>query len=226
MDLAEDGSEDATSTPPKEEACCIPPTPTENGIGMTTTAPAEEQTGTIPPAPTKRDAITTPPAPTNEVAGRIPPALAGKASRTTPEERTVPKQKCTPKPHRPATPSGERNSSDDDHHTEDEEYVSRFLECLSLDPDWERMFDDVMRMIAHHGRNMGNKAVPFFQQAVNEDPKLCIEAGPQVTAGLSGMCEAIVRFDTRLGNISFFTSGEGKRNAGKDVGRRKQVCKE
>ena len=168
MDLAEDGSEDGTSTP------------------------AEEEAGTTPAAPT------------------------GKEAGTTPE-----------KPDRPATPNSESSSSDDDDDdTEDEEYVSCFLEWLGLDPDCKRMLDDETKMLAHHERKMGNKAVPIFQQAVNEDPELFIEARAQITAAVYAMREAIVRFDTRLGNISYFASGQGKRKADKEGGKRKRVRKE
>jgi hypothetical protein len=73
---------------------------------------------------------------------------------------------------------------------------------------------------------MGNKAVPIFQQAVNEDPELFTEARPQITAAVYAMREAIVRFDTRLGNIWYFASGQGKRKADTDGGKRKRVRKE
>jgi hypothetical protein len=85
--------------------------------------------------------------------------------------------------------------------------VSCFLEWLGLDPDCKRMMDDETKMLAHHERQMGNTAVPIFQQAVNVDPELITEARAQITAAIYAMCEAIVRFDTRLGNISYFASG-------------------
>jgi len=202
MDLAEDGSEDGTSTP------------------------AEKDAGTILPAPTEKEAGTTPPAPTEKEAGTTPPAPTGKEAGTTPEKPTDPKQKGTPKPDRPATPSSESSSSDDDDGTEDEEYVSCFLEWLGLDPDCKRMLDDETKMLAHHERKMGNKAVPIFQQEVNEDPELFIEARAQVTAAVYAMHEGIVRFDTRLGNISYFARGQGKRKADTEGGKRKRVRKE
>jgi len=68
---------------------------------------------------------------------------------------------------------------------------------------------------------MGNNAIPIFQHAVNEDPELFIEARAQVTAALYAMCEAILRLDTRLSNISYFTRGQGNRNADREDGRRK-----
>jgi hypothetical protein len=185
----------------------------EGGSEDGTSTPTEKDAGTVPPAPTEKDASTTPPAPTGKEAG------------TTPDKPTDPKQKGTPKPDQPATPGSESSSSDDDD-TEDEEYVSCFLEWLGLDPDCKRMMDDETKMLAHHERKMGNKAVPIFQQAVNEDPELFIEARAQITAAVYAMREAIVRFDTRLGNISYFASGQGKRKADTDGGKRKRVRKE
>jgi len=73
---------------------------------------------------------------------------------------------------------------------------------------------------------MGNKAVPIFQQAVNEDPELVTEARAQITAGVYAMREAIVRFDTRLRHISYFASGQGKRKADTEGGQTKRVRKE
>jgi len=70
--------------------------------------------------------------------------------------------------------------------------VSCFLEELGLDPNCKRMLDDETKMLAHQGRIMGNQAVPSFQQAVNEDPELFIEARAQVTAVLYARREAIV----------------------------------
>jgi hypothetical protein len=201
MDLAEDGSKDVTSTPTEKDA------------------------GTVPPAPTEKDAGTVPPAPTEKDAGTVPPAPTGKEAGTTPDKPTDPKQKGTPKPDRPATPGCESSSSDDDD-TEDEEYVSCFQEWLCLDSDCKRMLDDEMKMLAHHERKMGNKAIPIFQQAVNEDPELFTEARTQITAAVYAMREAIVRFDTGLGNISYFASGQGKRKADTDGGKRKRVRKE
>jgi hypothetical protein len=110
--------------------------------------------------------------------------------------------------------------------TEYEEYVSCFPEWLGLDPDYKRMMVDEMKMLAHHERNMGNKAIPIFQQAVNEDPELFTGARAQCIATMYTMCEAIVRFNTRLGNISYFASGQGKWKADRDCGKRKRVRKE
>jgi hypothetical protein len=88
------------------------------------------------------------------------------------------------------------------------------------------MMDDATKMLAHQERTMGTKAVPIIQQAVNEDPELFMEARTQFRAALYAMREAIVRFDTQLGNISYFASGQGKRKADKEGGRRKRVRKE
>jgi hypothetical protein len=55
---------------------------------------------------------------------------------------------------------------------------------------------------------------------------LLTQARAQITAAVYAMREAIVRFDTRLGNISYFASGQGKRKADTDGGKRKRVRKE
>jgi hypothetical protein len=74
-------------------------------------------------------------------------------------------------------------------------------------------------MLAHHKRNLGSKAIPIFQQAVNEDPELCIEAQPQITAAVYAMRKAIVRFDTQLGNISYFPRSQAKWKTDTDGGK-------
>jgi len=119
----------------------------------------------------------------------------------TPAKPVDPNQKGTPNPHRLATPSDSSSCSDHDM-TEDEEYVSCFLEWLRFDLDSKRVLDDEMMMFAHHERKMGSKAILFIQQAVNEDPELVIEARPQITMPMYAMCRVIVRFATRLRNIS------------------------
>jgi len=170
-------------------------------------SPPENDTSTILPAPTKNEATTTPPAPTGKEAG------------TTPEKPTNPKQNGTPKPDQPATPSSKSSSFDNDD-TEDEEYESCFLESLGHDLDRNRMLDDETNMLAHHKRTIGNKAIPFFQQALNEDPELFTEAWAQITAAVYAMRKAIVRFDTCLGNISYFAIAKRKKKADTDGGKR------
>jgi len=54
------------------------------------------------------------------------------------------------------------------------------------------MMDYETKMLAHHKRKMGNKAVPIFQQAVNENPELFTEARAQNTAAMYAMRAAIV----------------------------------
>jgi hypothetical protein len=198
MDLAEDWSEDGTSTPTKTDTITLPP------------APTEEVADTTPPAPTETHAGTTPPAVIQNKVGTTLPAQTEKEAGTTPAKPTDPKKKGTTKHDRPPTPGSESSNSDDDG-TEVEEYVSCFLEWLGLDPDCKRMLDDEMKMLIHHERKMGNKAVPTFQQALHEDPELFIEARATLTAALYGIREAIFRFDTRLGNISYFTCGQEKK---------------
>jgi len=72
------------------------------------------------------------------------------------------------------------------------------------------MLHNEMKMLPNHERKMRNKAIPIFQQAVNEYPELFTEAQAQITAAVYVMTEEIVPFDTRLGNISYFTSDERK----------------
>jgi len=62
--------------------------------------------------------------PTEQVAGTILPA--GQEAITTPEKPIDCNQKGTPKPNRPATPTSE--SCNSDNNTEDEKYLSYFLE--------------------------------------------------------------------------------------------------
>ena len=73
---------------------------------------------------------------------------------------------------------------------------------------------------------MGNKAVPMLQQATNKDPELFIEERVQITAAVYIICETIVRFSTRLGNILYFTSRPGNRTADTKGVKRMRVCKE
>jgi len=88
------------------------------------------------------------------------------------------------------------------------------------------MLDEETKKLAHHERRMGNKAVPIFQQAVNKDPELYIEAQAQITAAVHTSREVIVLFYCRLGNILYFASGHGKEKADTEGGMRKQVRKD
>jgi len=101
-------------------------------------------------------------------------------------------EKPTPQPDRPATPSCESNSSSSSDDTEDEGYVSCFLKLLSLDLYCKRILHDEMKMLAHHKRKIGNKAIPIFQQAVNEDSELFMEAWAQIALAIYAMSEVIV----------------------------------
>jgi hypothetical protein len=49
------------------------------------------------------------------------------------------------------------------------------------------MLDDKAKVLIHHKGKIENKAILIVQQAVNKDPKLCIEAQPQLTAAVYGM---------------------------------------
>jgi len=172
--------------------------------------------------PTEIDASMAPPAPTDKDSGTILPAPTGKEAGTTPEKPTNRTQMDTPKPDRPATPDSDSSSSDHNN-TEDGEYVSCSLEWRGHNPDCKRMLDNETKMLAHHKGKMENKAVPIFQHTVNKDPELCVHARAQVTAPMYAMREAIVPFDTRLDNMSYFTSGQGKRKTDTEGGRRMRV---
>jgi len=199
----------------------------DNGSEDRTSSPAEKGASTVPPAPSEEEAGTTPPAPTEKDAGTTPPASTVTEASMAPENLIDPKQVGSPKPHWAATPSSEDRRSNNDNRTKHEECVSCFLvEWLGFDPHCKRMLDDMTKMLAHLRRKTGKKAVPIFQQGVNKDPKLFEEARAQVTAALYAMCEATVRFNSRLGNIPYFTSGRGESMADAEGGRRKWVCKE
>ena len=211
--LAENGSEDGTSTPSERDTGTVP------------TAPTEKDHGTIPAAPTEKDPYTVTPAPTKKEAGTTTPASTGKEAGTTRDKPTNPQYKCTPKPDWPTTPGSESSNSDDDD-TDNREYVSCFLEWLVLDPAFRRRLDNQTQMLAHHERQMGNKAVPIIQKAVNDDPELFTEAQAQITTAVHAMHEVIVQFDTQLGKISYLATGQRKLKADREGGKRKQVRKE
>jgi hypothetical protein len=88
------------------------------------------------------------------------------------------------------------------------------------------MLDYKMKMLAHHERKMGNKAIPILPQAVNKDPELFTEACAHITATMYAINEVIVRFETRLGNNSYFGSAPGKMMADGDSGKTRWVRKE
>jgi len=107
MDVAEDVSQDGTSTPTEEEA------------------------GTILLVPTEEEALTTQPAPTKNEAGTTLPAPTWKKAVMTLEKPTDPTLEGSPEPDWQATPSSE-NSSSDHNDTKDEEFVSCFVEWSTL----------------------------------------------------------------------------------------------
>jgi len=88
------------------------------------------------------------------------------------------------------------------------------------------MLDDETKMLAHHARKIGNNALLIFQPAVNEDPGLFIEAQAQIAVAVYTICEAMVRLNIRLGNISYFATDKGKRKADMEGGRRKWMHQE
>lgn len=88
------------------------------------------------------------------------------------------------------------------------------------------MLDNETKMWAHHKRSIRNEAIPVLNQAVNNDPKLFIEAQVQITAAVYTMCQMTVPFVTMLGNISYFTHGQEKGKADRASGRRKLMHKQ
>jgi len=210
IDLAKDGSEDRTSTPTEKEAGAISHAPTENEVC------------TIPQATTVKQAATNLPTPVETEAGVI--RLTAKEASTNPGKTLNHQQQGTPKPDQPTTSSSGCSSYDDD--TEDEEYVSWYLDRLSLDPDRKRMWDGKTMMLAHHERKIGNKSVPNSQQAVNKDLELFIESEVQFAVVGYWIYEVIVPFDTQLANIPCFANCQGKRKADTDGVKRKRERKE
>jgi hypothetical protein len=184
--LAENESDDGTSTPVPKETCMILLTPTDN------------KARTIPPT--------------------------GKGAGTTSQMSTNPELKDTPKPNWPATPSSKSSSFADD--TEDKQYMSCFVDWHSFELDYTRMLGDETKMLAHHERTMGNEAIHIFQHTDHNDAELVIDARTQLLLAMYTMCEAMVLFDTQLGNMSYFSRGPGNWMADMEGGRRKWVCKE
>jgi hypothetical protein len=58
------------------------------------------------------------------------------------------------------------------------------LQWLGLDPDFKKMLDNITKILAHYNRIMGNKAIPMFQHAVNEDAELFTEMWEQISAAI------------------------------------------
>jgi hypothetical protein len=131
MELAEDGSEDVTSTPPNQDA------------GMVTLWPNNKDADMVPPGPTMQDA------------GTVPPAPPGRGAGTTPDKSTDPKHKGTTNLNLPSTPRFESSSSNDDD-AEDADYFSCFVQWPGVDPDCPRIVHDEEKMFAHHDRLIGN----------------------------------------------------------------------
>jgi hypothetical protein len=88
------------------------------------------------------------------------------------------------------------------------------------------MLDDETNKLAHHKRYLENKTLHIFEEAVSEDAAQFMEARTQSTAVIKAMCDAIVPSDSRIGNILYFTSGQGQRKADTERGRKTRVCKE
>jgi hypothetical protein len=116
----------------------------------------ESQNATRTPADDEASTIS--PAPNDKYIGTILPAATGTEAGTTPGKPTNPKQTGTPTPDQPAAHSSESSSSPDD--TQDEKYVSCFLEWLVLHLDYKIMLDDKIKMLVHNKRKMG-KTRPY-----------------------------------------------------------------
>jgi hypothetical protein len=64
MDLAEDGSEEGTSTPSDSDACMVPLAPTEAATGTNQPVLTKTKAGTTLPEVIEKDAVMTSPGPT------------------------------------------------------------------------------------------------------------------------------------------------------------------
>jgi hypothetical protein len=109
----------------------------------------------------------------------------------TSQKPTNPQQKSTPQPKRPAPPRNKPSSCDNDD-TPTDKYTSCLIEWLGVNPDCQGMWDDKLKMLAHHEGTMGNAAVPIIQQAVHKDPKYLIESQQQIIAAMYAMRETMV----------------------------------
>jgi hypothetical protein len=206
-DLAEDGSEDGTRTATLKDTGTAPPVPSQRHASTSPQGPTKKVTSIIMPGPTEKAARLIPPALSLKGAATTLLARTWRVAGTAPGEPINSKQKGTPQPNRPPTPSSHIGCSDDND-SEDEEYVCCFLDLLGLDPVCSRMLHDKMKTLVFHERYMVNNAVPLIPQAVNENPKLFIEARAHITAARYTILKAIVRFDTWPGNILYFTNSQ------------------
>ena len=104
--------------------------------------------------------------------------------------------------------------------------MSCFLDCLGLDPNYKRMLNNEMKILAHYKRTKGNKVIPILQQAENEDRELYTKARAQLTAAMSMIIELIVHSHTQCCKISHLARGHGNRKSYTESRRIKQICKE
>jgi hypothetical protein len=125
MDLADDRSEEGTTTSSETDA------------------------GTVPPVPTEKDPYTMPPALITKEASTTLPAPIGKEASATADKPTNHKGKQTAKHDWPAMSGSDCRSSDDDD-TDDEQYISCFQKWLGVDLDCKGRLRDETTMSAHH----------------------------------------------------------------------------
>jgi len=111
--------------------------------------------------PTERVHCMISPTPANDEARATPPTVtkfrAGILLDMPPKSQKL----WNTKADRPASPSSESTSSDDD--TKNDKYNSFFLDWLAYQPDSKRMLDHVLRILVHHKRMRGNNAALVIQ---------------------------------------------------------------
>lgn len=129
-----------------------------------------------------------------EEAVKNTPARTGQDAGKATERPIDSKENGTRQPDWPATLDS-KSSRSENNENEDKEYLSCIMDWLRLDPDCKRMFDNMTMILAHNERFIGNKSMPLFQQARNEDPELWTLAWSHITAAIYAMQEPIVPFD-------------------------------
>jgi len=171
----------------------------------------EKESGTISPTPNSRESST------------IVPTHTGQEAGAPPDESTDLTQVGAHYPKRPATGTKVGISLNDN--TEAAEQVSCFQEWCWFDPDCKRMSKHGSMMYTHHESKIGNRAILILKHAVNEDLRWCIDARPQITEAVYVLCQAMVCFDSWIGNIVYIARGQGKWKANLEGGRQQQLHK-
>ena len=154
----------------------ILPADTKNESRLIRVFPVKKAAPIVTPSPNQKQASINPPTSAEKEAGLI--LLTGKDGRTTLAESNNRIQQDSPMPNWPATPTSESPTSDN---TQDTDYESCSHAELLLDLDYNRLLNKETTMLAHHERQIGSKAIPIFQHAVNEDPEYITQSYEQIT---------------------------------------------